>query len=165
MKNKQILLSVLLVVLLAFVFYPLLQTVKQKESKNEQLFVQKQQQIERLTELENTEKTTGSKISIPTSPAQIEFINDVSHIAKITGIKIPNTWSFALGHNSEVNAEQLSISFSLSGRREQIQKFLIEVEKNPRFMGIKDFSFTTDFAKSIPTTEMPITLYAFFLEA
>jgi Tfp pilus assembly protein PilO len=165
MKNKHILLSVLLVAVIAFGFYPLLQTVKQKETQNEQLFAQKQQQIERLTELENTEKITGSKIALPTSPEQVELINDISRIAKITGLDIPSTWSFSVGHNSDVNAEQISVSFSLSGRHEQIQKFLTEVEQNPRFMGVKDFSFTTDFTKSIPTTEMPITLYAFFLEA
>ncbi len=165
MKNKHILLSVLLISIVAFGFYPLRQTVKQKEIKNEQLFVQKQQQIERLNELENAEKITGSKIAIPASPKQVELINDISRIAKTTGLEIPTAWSFSLGHNSEVRAEQISVSFSLLGRHEQIQKFLTEVEKNPRFMGVKDFSFTTDFTQSIPTTEMPITLYAFFLEA
>lgn len=165
MKNKHILLSVLLIAVIAFGFYPLVRIAKQKKIKNEQLFAQKQQQIERLNELENTEKITGSKITIPASPKQVELINDISHIAKITGLHVPNAWSFSIGHNSDVNAEQISVSFTLSGKQEQIQKFLTEVEKNPRFMGVKDFSFTTDYTKSIPTTEMPITLYAFFLEA
>jgi Tfp pilus assembly protein PilO len=165
MKNKHILLSVLLITIVAFGFYPLLQVVDKKEQKNEQLFAQKQQQIERLTKLENAGKEMNTQISIPSTPEQIALIDDVSRIAKATGIALPDNWSFSIGHNSDVNAEQISISFTLSGRREQIQRFLAEVEKNPRFMGVRDFSFNTDVGTSISITEMPITLYAFFLEA
>lgn len=165
MKNKHILLSVLLVTIIAFGFYPLMKMAQEKEIKNEQLFIKKQQQIERLAEVENVEQKTGTKITIPDSPKQIEFVNDISRIAKTTGITIPSAWNFSIGHNSSVNAEQISVGFSLSGKREQIKKFLSEVEKNPRFMGIQNFSFQSDFTKSIPITEMPVTLYAFFLEA
>lgn len=165
MKNKHILLSVLLITVVAFGFYPLLQVVDKKEQKNEQLFAQKQQQIERLAELKNVRKEMNTERSIPSSPEQIALIDDVSRIAKTTGIALPDNWNFSIGHNSDVNAEQISISFTLSGRRKQIQRFLTEVEKNTRFMGVRDFSFNTDASNSISITEMPVTLYAFFLEA
>ncbi len=165
MKTRNILLSVALIAIAGFGLWPLYGVAQKKEATNERLFIQKQQQIKRLTELENRETMTGTTITIPTTPQQIEFINDIDRIAKATGLAIPNSWSFSLGHNSDVNAEQVSVGFSLEGYRKQIQKFLKEVEKNPRFIGIKNLAFSTDSTRSIPRTKMSVELYAFFIEA
>lgn len=165
MRNLHILLSVLLITVAAFGVRPVLQAVQEKEQENQQLFAQKQHQIERLAEVEAAAKDPKMQFQIPETPAQINLIDDLSRIAKTTGIALPDNWNFSLGHNSAVNAEQVGVNFTLSGRREQIQKFLEAIEQNPRFMGVETFSFHTDFNKSIATTEMPISLYAFFLEA
>ena len=165
MKTSHILLSVALIAVAGFGIGPLRQMVQEKETQNERLFIQKQQQIQRLAELENTETVTGSRGAIPTRPEQLAFVEDLNRIAKKTGFILPKSWSFAIGRNSTVNADQLGVSFSLSGRREQILNFLKEVEANPRFMGVTGFSFSTDASRSIPTTTMGISLYAFFIEA
>jgi len=165
MKTRNILLSVVLIAVAGFGLWPLHKMAQEKEVINERLFIQKQQQIERLAELENREKTAGTTVSIPMSPHQIELVNDLNRIAKTTGLTIPDSWSFSMGHNSDVNAEQIGVGFPLSGSRNQIQKFLKEVEENSRFMGISNLSFTTDSTRSIPLTEMSVQVYAFFLEA
>jgi Tfp pilus assembly protein PilO len=165
MKTRNILLSVVLIAIAGFGLWPLHKMAQEKEVINNRLLIQKQQQIERLTELENREKITETTIAIPNTPQQIELVNDLNRIAKTTGLTIPDSWSFSVGHNSDVNAEQLSVGFPLSGSRNQIQKFLKEVEENSRFMGINNISFTTDSAQSIPLTKLSVQVYAFFLEA
>lgn len=165
MKTSNILLTVALVVIAGFGINPLRKITLEREIKNDQLFIQKQAQIDRLIEVKNTEKETENTRAIPSSPEEIALINDINRIAKKTGFILPDSWSFSVGKNSDVGAEQISISFSLSGRRKQILSFLTEVEKNPRFMGVKDFSFTTDSTLAVPRTEMNIALYAFFIEA
>lgn len=164
MKTRNILLSVALIAVAGFGLGPLHKMVQEKEATNERLFIQKQQQIERLEELENIEKTIGTTRVMPVTPQQIEFVNDINRIAKTTGLEIPDSWSFSIGHNSDVNAEQVSVGFSISGHRKQIQKFLKEVEENPRFMGVKSLSFSTDSTRSIPLTNMSVDLYVFFIE-
>jgi Tfp pilus assembly protein PilO len=164
MKTNNILLTVALIAIAGFGIVPLRQMTLEKEIENERLFIQKQNQIERLTELENAQKITGNQSAIPMRPEQLSFVDDITRIAKKNGISLPESWNFSLGRNSEVNAEQISISFPVSGTRAQIQQFLQEIEQNPRFMGVKNFSFTTDSSRTTPRIDMSIDLYAFFLE-
>ncbi len=164
MKTSNIILTVALVLMAGFGVGPIRKVAIEREVKNKQLFIQKQSQIERLSMLEKVETVADTGKIIPTEPEQIELINDVNRIAKKTGFTLPDAWSFSIGKNSDVNAEQISISFPLSGRRKQIQNFLQEVENNPRFMGTNGLSFITDSSLPIPRTEMNISLYAFFIE-
>jgi hypothetical protein len=165
MKTSNILLTVALIAIAGFGVSPIRKMTHEKVVKNKQLFIKKKAQIERVNDLKNAEKTENNERVIPSSPQQMALIDDVDRIARKTGFSLPDAWSFSIGRNSDVNAEQISISFPLSGRRKQIQNFLQEVENNPRFMGVRGFSFTTDATQAIPRTEMSIALYAFFVEA
>lgn len=164
MKTSHILLTVGLVAVVGLGLNPVRKNVIEKEEKNEQLFAQTETLLERVKAVETTQ-TEGSITAIPSTPEQIALVNDVNRIAKKTGFSLPQDWSFSLGTNSDVNAEQVSLSFTLSGRRQQILNFLKEIEQNPRFMGVRSFAFTTDVEPSIPQTKMDISLYAFFIEA
>lgn len=164
MKTSNILLTVALVAIAGLGINPVRQTMLEREGKHKQLSTQKEEIVVRFDTVKTRQKTVGNN-RIPSSPEQIALVNDVNRIAKKTNLTLPLSWNFSFGKNSAVNAEQIGISFPITGRRQQILDFLKEVEQNPRFMGIKSFSITTDSSQEMQLTEMNVDLYAFFIEA
>lgn len=163
MKTSQIIAVVGLVASIGFGVVPLQNLASEESARNEKLFAKKQKQIEEVEKLEKLVASGSHEKYIPDGPEEIALADDLNNIAKKTGITLPASWSFNTNTNSQVGASQISVSFPIEGRRQQIANFLKEIEQNQRFLGVKDFSMKTDFESSLSLTSMDVDVYGFFL--
>lgn len=164
MKTKQIIAVVGLIALIGFGIMPLQKMAAEQAALNQSLFVKKQKQIEEVAKLEKMAASGSHEKYIPKEPEELAFADDIIAIGKKNGVTTPANWDFKFNYNSEVGAGQISVSFPIEGRRQQIANFLGDVEKNSRFMGIKDFAIKTDASASLTLTKMTVEIYGFFLE-
>lgn len=165
MKTKQIIAVVGLIALIGFGIMPLQKMASEQAALNQNLFLKKQQQIELVEKLEKIATSGSRETYIPNEPEELALANDLMVIGKKNGITIPENWNFKFNHNSDVGAGQISVSFPIQGRRQQIANFLSDIEKNSRFLGVKNFAIKTDSSASLVMTEMTVEIYGFFLGA
>ncbi len=163
MKTSQVIASVGLIAVIGFAIMPLQKMASQEAAENTKLFTTKQLQIEKLEKLEKIAAAGSHEKYIPDGPQELAMANQLKVIAKKTGITLPANWNFNMNYNSDIGADQISVSFPIKGRRQQIMNFLRGVENNSRFLGVKDFAIMTDFESSLSLTEMNVDIYGFFL--
>ena len=163
MKTNQIIAVVGLIAAVGFGVMPLQQKVNEQKELNSRLSITKQKQIEQVAQLEKIAAAGSHEKYIPDGPAELAFANDLKRIGKKNGITVPASWSFSTNFSSDVGAEQISVSFPIQGRRQQIANFLSDIEANPRFMGVKSFAITSDPDASLGLTKMSVEIYGFFL--
>jgi hypothetical protein len=77
---------------------------------------------------------------------------------------VPNSWNFSVKEDADLEVSEIDLSFSIKNTRGNIYKFLQLVERNPRFMGIKNFGIRSFYEGNTKKTEMEINLYAFSQE-
>lgn len=165
MKNNWKILAVLFVIIFAgFGIRPIYRGVTKLKADESRLIKQKEKSIAKLKMLQEKEKSdTSTKMYISESLDQSELIRLVQDLTKKTGFAVSN-FQFSQGKNTKVGAQQVNISFALSGKRNQILQFLRAVENNTRFLGLKTFGLTTSFKENKAETTLSAQLYSFYMK-
>jgi len=169
MKTWKILFIVIIISAVGFGVFPLKKKVAELKKENAQLFQTKQQKIAELKEFtgENAGDTTKIKdpeLAIPPQLEQTELLIDLQKIASQTDIQLPDSWSFAVAKDADLDLSEIKVSFSIAGSRGSIYKFLQLVEQNDRFLKVENLGIKSSLADGVPVSEMPITLTAYAQE-
>jgi Tfp pilus assembly protein PilO len=98
---------------------------------------------------------------IPNRKAQAELIRDLINLSNKSGF-VFKTLGFSVGANPEVGAQELSVRFSLLGRESGLETFLLGVEQNQRWLGLRNFNFQKTERAGTPLVQMEMDLYSFY---
>ncbi len=169
MKTWKILFIVIIVSVIGFIGIPLKKKVTNLKNENLKLDQLKKEKIAEYEELTNgnpdeTIKLVDPELRIPRKLNQTELLIDLQKIASLSNIQLPDTWSFSVSKDDDLDVSRLAMSFSIKGNRGNIYKFIKAVEENERFLEIENFAIHTFNDNGVPTSEMPINLQAYAQE-
>ncbi len=169
MKTWKILFIVILISAIGFGVFPLRKKIAGLRTENQKLAKIREQKIAEYEELTSKMQNPDQGIAdpelkIPRKLAQTELLIDLQKIASQTGIELPDSWSFSVTKDADLDISQLGVSFSIKGSRGNIYKFLQLVEQNERFMDVERLALRTFSDNGVPTIEMPINLTAYAQE-
>lgn len=166
MKNWKFWLSLSIIPLFGFWIRPSLKVLKTQKQEIAKLEKIRNEKIETLKSLEakkneipdESEKNILKKI--PLTLEQENLIRDIYKISQKTGFKFTSI-GFGKGVNPTVNAPQMKINFSVEGRLALLKEFLLQIEKNERFLGMTDFNIGMNEKNGIRIVSLSVSLYAF----
>lgn len=166
MKNFKFWLSLSIVPIFGFWIFPSLKVVKSQKQEISKLETIKDDKIKTLKSLEEkkdqipeaSEKEILKKI--PLTLEQENLIRDIYKISEKTGFKF-TALGFGKGKNSEVEAAQMKINFSVEGRLSLLKQFLLKIEQNERFLGMETFNIGINEKNGIRIVNLSVSLYAF----
>jgi Tfp pilus assembly protein PilO len=169
MKTWKILFIVVIVSAIGFGVLPLKKSVAKLKAENLKLYETKQEKIAEYEEFTSNNAGEGEKIidpelKIPRKLAQTELLIDLQKIASQTNTELPDSWSFTVTKDADLDISKLGVSFSIKGSRGDIYKFIKLVEQNERFLEIESFAIRTFNDNGMPTSEMPVHLFAYAQE-
>lgn len=129
----------------------------QSETADYQLKIK---QFNDLDKLLSDPKYDGVLERVPSTLEQETFILLLDRIAQSTGFVFDGV-SFARGQNAELESSTLEANFSITGRQDKFQNFLMAIEKSPRFLGLSSFNYTVKNINNVDIITMSVPLYTF----
>lgn len=117
-------------------------------------------ELKDLDKLLSDERFDGVLERIPPTLEQETFILLLQRIAESSGF-VFDSLSFSRGQDAAIEANTLDANFSVKGRADRFVQFLETIEKSPRFMGISNFSYSTENINGIGVVTMSVPLYTF----
>lgn len=168
MKTWKILFIVIIVSIIGFGVFPLKKSIDSLKVENQKLSQEKKKKIAEHKELsgQNIEGKgiLDPELEIPRKLEQTELLIDLQKIASQTNIQLPDSWSFSVVKDSDLDISELGISFPIKGSRGDIYKFIQLVEKNKRLLKIERLAISTFYENNILVSEMTVNLQAFSQE-
>ncbi|MDH3324720.1 MAG: type 4a pilus biogenesis protein PilO [Candidatus Peregrinibacteria bacterium] len=166
MKTWKILMIVLTIAILGFVTQPEFEKFQNLNSEKEKLVKIKKDKIAELQKLKAIEteiiETARNDLNqIPVEIDQENLIKDMLRITRKTGFPFSGL-NFSKGMNSKLNIPQVSISFSTKGEKGKLLEFLREIENNERFLGMENFSISTEQDGIKRMVSLGVSLFAFY---
>jgi len=166
MKNWSLIVLLGLIFTFGLATWPTYKQVKTLTKENARLTVQKSQLT---TEFKNLQTQSQAKPepgenqyeAIELGYDQKQFLEDIEAIIRKNGFAV-NQFSFSIGYNDELKSAQINASFGLEGARTNIFNFLVDVEKNQRFMGLNSFALESNAQNG--RSQLGVSLYSFFQE-
>ena len=167
MKNFSIWLAIACIPVYGFWVFPQWKSYEEKLEQKSVLTTNIQEEKEALKALQSQKETiqkTADKDILKRVPEnmQQEFVMlDLQRISQETGFAFKSL-NFKNVKNPEIGANQLTIGFSITGKKERLPLFLEKIENNTRFFSIADLNFQTEEVNGITVISMLVSVDALF---
>lgn len=162
MKNWNIVLALIFILGIGFGTMPIRKQLAAATLQRNVLETQKKKISKEFKAIQkNVHESENSSAfnTIPVGYDQAAFLSDIEKILEKNQFEVKN-FSFSLGSDSTVEAEQIQASFQIQGSRGDIYNFLKDVEENKNFMGVQSFSISGESRQTDITFN--VSLYSFF---
>jgi Tfp pilus assembly protein PilO len=166
MKAWHIIVIILCVLTLGVYTQPRMEKVQKLKTKYENLLTERKAMNIQVNKIQKTKEDKQKSQenfakSIPPQNEQEKLIHDIQNLTTRSGFSFDDI-SFVKGHNPIVGMPEIKATFSTTGDKKRLIRFLTSIEQNPRFLGMDSLSISTRIEKTSPVVTFLVSLYAFY---
>ncbi len=166
MKIWHIISIIVIIGVLGFVTYPIMnenQDIKRENSKLNSDIEILNQKLVKVADTQKRTKAENDQIlkKIPLDSEQENLIQDLQKISKRSGFKF-NNLKFSKNQNSDFGLPELKVSFSTEGNKKSLRNFLLLIENNERFLSMENLDIQAKEDGRSQSVSFGVSINAFY---